>query len=195
MQMITHPRPRPHLRPTRHRHGRWSGTERREAKHGKPDGSRYTQRKDGKAAHFIQISETLADDFDRLAQISLFDDEWWCEAHAGYKCVNGFGKATSTGVDLHVNVRGFREYATALQQQAELPCRASLTLLLAIRFIDYDRIQQSPAADVLNKGGLEVTDRRAEEFAKNECTFSEALLHQNIQSGHGYCTAKGVSMT
>ena len=70
-------------------------------------------------------------------------------------------------------MRGLRQEPTLLEEQAELPCRASA---LALALVNHDRIQQSSSAYGLHERRVERLDTVAEDVAQSFGALSQLFM-------------------
>ncbi len=91
---------------------------------------------------------------------------------------------------IHVYMRGLREHAAALEQEAQLPCRATLRADL---LVDDHGIQQSSPTDSLDQRGVNRANRRTELLPESLCALRELLFDQHIKRGYRYRASERVA--
>lgn len=140
-----------------------------------------------KISHLVKIRETLADDLHRAQEVVL-------------EITSGGAKRTlkkgirmsdeESGGGAHVDVGRFREDATALKEEAELPRGTPAD---ALRLIDHDGVQQPAPAHGLHERRAQRAHGVAEDLTELRRARGELLIDENAQRGEGDGAAEGVA--
>lgn len=149
----------------------------------------------GWPTNLVEVLEGRPDDLHCLHQVLLRDDQRRREPNTvskGKSCISGLDSARLAGrLRVHVHMRGLREHAPALEEQAQLPGGAARRAAL---LVDDDGVEQAAAPDLRHERGVERADRRAEFLAEDLRPLREALLHEDIEGGHRDGASEGVTV-
>lgn len=116
--------------------------------------SSFQKRRARTPAYLIQILQARLNNLNCSFQILLFNDQRRREPNRVHMC-------------------RLRQHASALHEQAKLPCRPPLG---ALSLVDYDGVEESATSDLLDERVVESEDGGAEEVAELEGAGGQVFI-------------------
>jgi hypothetical protein len=86
---------------------------------------------------------------------------------------------------------GFSEYASALEEQTQLPRRSPASAHL---LVDDNSIEQTPPSNFSDKRMIECANRCAEMLPEDRSPRAKLLVDQHLECRHRNSASKGISM-